>query len=162
MSTQVAFTPSTQQPFTFQPVLSGVQYTATVPYNWYAQRYYIQIMDAVGNLVLYAPLVSSGPAVQADLTWALNEATATFSTPHDIPVGRSAYIRVSQTGTAFDGQWTSVATSPVALSYALQPDPQEATPLSGQVAFEINLTPGLGWLLFHYDTQMFEYGSSST
>lgn len=161
MSTTVQFTPSVTSAFAFQPVIAGVQYNATVTWNLYAQRYYLNLTDTSGNLVLCTAIVGSGPRLGATLTWANSGGgvtTATLASPHNIPVGQVANVRISQTGTSFDGNWQVLATGPNTVTYALA-NPNENQPLAGQLSFPVNLVQALGggWLVYWYDTQTFEY-----
>lgn len=162
MSTLVPFTPSTSAPFTFQPIIAGTQYNATITWNAFAERYYLNLTDTSGNLVLCTAIVSSGPRLGATLTWEDTGfggvATATTASPHNIPVGQLANVRISQTDTAYDGNWQVLATGASTVTYALV-NPNETQPLAGQLSFDVNLVAPLesGWLLYHYDLQAFEY-----
>lgn len=162
MSTLVAFTPSTTAAFTFQPTLNGTQYNATITYNIFGQRYYLNLTDLAGNLVLCTALVSSGPRLQATFTWTNGVATVSTMANHNVPVGAVANVRISQTDTLFDGGYRALATGPTTLTYALVTNPNEAEPVLGIASFPLNLTPGLGWLVFYEDTQQFEYASATT
>ena len=161
MSTTVQFTPSATQVFSFQPVLAGTNYSATIQWSVFGQRWYLNLMDATGASVLFTALVGSGPRLQAALSWSgpPNLATATTTVPHNVPVGQLANIWVSQTDSPFDGGWQALSTSPTTLTYALD-NPLEALPLNGVLSFPLNLVAGVvagGWLLFHWDTQQLEY-----
>lgn len=162
MSTVVPFTPSTTATFSFQPVIGGVQYNATVTWNLYAQRYYLNLTDTGGNLVLCTAVVGSGPRLPATLTWEDNGfsglATATTMAAHNIPVGSVANVYISQTETDFDGAWQVLATGAMTVTYPLN-NPNENQPLAGMLSFPVNLVQALGngWLLYDYATQTFEY-----
>lgn len=165
MSTTVPFTPSTTSIFGFQPVIGDIQYNATVTWNLYAQRYYLNLFDTGGNLILCTAIVGSGPRLGATLTWANvggGVATATTASPHNIPIGQVANVRISQTNTVFDGNWQVLSTGPTKVTYAL-PNPNENQPLAGQLSFPVNLVQvlGIGWLLYWYDDQMFEYETTT-
>lgn len=167
-ATFVDFVPGTLTAFSFQFTANSVSYVATVPWVEYAQRYHLSITDLSGNQILYRGLVSSGVSYGASLNWANGSAIATASAPHWVPVGQCSDIRISQTGTAFDGNFTALAISLTALSYALAPAPVVPFPQSGTVDFPLNLlggvtlsdgTPVGGYLLYNEHTQQFEYGS---
>jgi len=155
----VLFTPSSTQVFTFQPIIGGQQYTATVTWNVFGQRYYLNLYDLAGQLILSTALVSSGPQLQASLTWTAQVATATCTTAHNVPLGTLANAYVSQTDSGFDGQQQMLATGAYTLTYALASNPNEPVPLSGIVSFPLNLVAPLdiGWLLWHYGSYQFEY-----
>ena len=59
MITLFPFTRNLSQTFTFNPVLDGKTYFATVKWNIYGQRYFIQLVDTNGNTVLALPVIGS-------------------------------------------------------------------------------------------------------
>ncbi len=59
MTTIIPFKPNGQAPFSFQATVGGVSLFATVPYNLYANRYYLKLADGQGNTVVYIPLIES-------------------------------------------------------------------------------------------------------
>jgi len=66
MSTVTPFSPTATEPFQFQAALTdGVLGTATyncvVLWNTFGQRWYIQVADQSGNLIVNAPMVASSP-----------------------------------------------------------------------------------------------------
>jgi hypothetical protein len=161
VSTTVQFAPSTSGPFTFQPVIGGVQYNATVTWNVFAQRYYLNLFDTSGNRVLTTAIVATGPQIAATLTW--NDlgggiAQALTASPHNVPVGRLVNLYISQTDSSYDGAWQALATGPNTITFALS-NPNESQPLGGQVNFNVNLVQSLGsgWLVYRYETQVFEF-----
>lgn len=164
MSTTVQFAPSTSAAFRFQPVIAGKQYTAIVTWNVFGQRYYLNLFDTSGNLVLTTAVVSSGPRVSATMTWVDTGigglATATTAVPHNVPVGGLANVQISQTDSPYDGHWQVLSTGPNTLTFAI-PNPNESQPLPGQLSFNLNLVPALGgWLIFRYDVSQFEFESA--
>lgn len=52
MTTLFAFTPTTSAPFQFSPVLDGVTYTATVTWNIFGKRWYLNIFTVQNVLVM--------------------------------------------------------------------------------------------------------------
>ena len=168
MATFIDFVPGTVTAFSFQFTANGVSYIATVPWVLYAQRYHLSITDLSGNQILYRGLVSSGPRYTAALNWANGIAVATVTGLHSVPIGQCANIRVSQSGTGFDGNYTALSINPTSLTYGLTLAPAASLPQSGSVSFDMNLldkvtlsdgTPVGGYLLYHYSTQQFEYGT---
>lgn len=159
MSTLVQFVPSTTQVFAFQPEMAGVQYNCTVTWNAFGQRWYLNVADASNNPLLTRALTSSGLRLAASLTWNAGLATVVCSTVHYIPLAQLANVRISGTGSTFDGAVQVLSVGPLTLTYALATDPEEPAPVAGTVNFDLNLveTLGIGTLLFHYDTQQFEY-----
>ena len=59
MTTFVQFNPSPYANFQFNPELDGVSYTAICTWNTYAPRYYINIYDNYGTLIVTNPLIAS-------------------------------------------------------------------------------------------------------
>ena len=159
MSTLLDFTPSTLAAFQFQPTLAGQLYAVTVTWNVFDQRYYINLSDLSGNLILCRGISASGPVLEAGLGWANGVATATTTVPHNVPVGTLVDAVIAQTNSGFDGEVMALATDAITLTYPLLTDPNQAVPLTGTVGFPLNLLDGygLGTLLFHEDTQQFEY-----
>ncbi len=160
MSTLVDFVPSTIAAPSFQPTLNGTQYNATILYNQFERDYYLQLSDLSGNLIVFRSLTSSGPVLQATLSWASNVAMAACTTNHNVPIATLANVLVSQTGTAYDGSWQALAVSPTTFTYALTTNPQQPAPLQCNLEFPLNLVQGYlsNCYLFYYDaTEQFEY-----
>ncbi len=53
------FTPSGAAPFEFQPTLDGLQYTVVVTWNVFGRRYYVNVYQLDGTLVLATACVGS-------------------------------------------------------------------------------------------------------
>lgn len=58
MSTYIPFTPASDTPFIFQPVLDGTNYTGQVTWNLYGQRYYLNIYTLSNTLIVAIAMVS--------------------------------------------------------------------------------------------------------
>jgi hypothetical protein len=159
MTTLVTFMPSALAPFAFQPTINGVQYNVTVPYNEFGQRYYINVSDLAGTPIIYRSLVSSGPRLQASLSWASGVATATTTANLNVPVGVPVNTRIAQSNSGFDGTYQALSTGAMTLTYPLMINPNQPVPIAGIVNFDVNLLGGLGIgsLWYHFDTQQFEY-----
>lgn len=157
MSTLVDFVPSTIAAFQFQAQLNGTPYNVTVTWNLFGQRFYINVNDLSGNLILCRALTSSGPSLLASLTWLNGTATAT-TPPHNVPVGSVAAVTISQTNSGFDGSFPTLSTGATTLTYSLLADPG-VEPVAGVVNFSLNLVDGygIGTLLYHDDTMQFEF-----
>lgn len=161
-ATFVNFTPSTQSVFSFQAQIGGSQYTVTVTWNLVGQRYYVTVSDLNGTVIVTRPLISCGPQLPAAFSWDdSGTATATTTSPHNVPLGSVANIYASQTESGFDGAYQMLATGPNTLTYPLATDPSQTGPLNGAINFIQNMVspqiPG-GYLLFRYETQQFEFG----
>lgn len=160
MSTQVAFTPTTTALFSFQGQFSdGNQYIVSTPWNIVGQRYYVSVTDLAGNLIVWRALSATGPSLIASLAWNNQVTTAILTVPHNVPIGGLANINVSETGSGFDGNWQALSTGPMMLTYSLMMNPNEATPLTGNVNFPLNLVAGYlnASLMFDYPTQTFKF-----
>lgn len=59
MTTFVAFVPSLESAPQFQALFDGTPYNVTVTWNLFSQRYYINITDQSGNLILCIALIGS-------------------------------------------------------------------------------------------------------
>jgi hypothetical protein len=159
-ATFVTFTPSTNSVFSFQPSLNGTLYNVTVTWNIFGQRFYVNVYDLSNNLILARALVSSGPTLQASFTWANGWAQAQCTNPHNVPVGRVVTINVSQTGGVFDGDFSALVNGNHRLTWQTS-NPNAPTVVNGNVNFSWNLILGYvagAYLLYHFDTQQFEFG----
>jgi hypothetical protein len=162
-ATFVQFVPSTVSPFTFQATIAGTQYTCAVLWSPYGQRYYIQVSDLSGNVLLYRPLIACGPQLVAAFSWANGTATAVAQAAHNVPIGSVVNVWISQTGLGFDGGFQALATGPLTLTYPLASNPltNVAAPINGAINFNQNMIADVikgGYLLFRYETQQFEFG----
>lgn len=160
-ATFLDFTPSILAPFSFQPTFGTDQYVVVVTWNVSGQRFYVNVYDLSGDLIVCRGLVETGPVSLATIIWdGVSTATATLGPPHYVPPGAVASIWVSRTGSGFDGGQTALSTGPYTLTFPLVSDPGVAQPASGAVQFPLNLVDGYipnGWLLYHADTNQFEW-----
>ena len=67
MATITNFAPSSTGNFQFNPVLDGLTYVAICTYNNYSKRYFINIYDNYGNLIVSRPIIASPPDYPIDL-----------------------------------------------------------------------------------------------
>lgn len=160
MSTLVYFQPSSSggaPPFQFQATLNGDIYNVIVTWNIFGQRFYINLYDVSGTLVLARALSPSGPQFLGNLSWANGIVTAALTQPHLVPIGSVAQVTISQTSGEYDGQFQALATDEMTLTYPLAVNPGDVS--EGQLSFDLNLLDGygIGTLLFHDDSQQFEY-----
>jgi hypothetical protein len=81
MTTYIGFLPQTTAPFQFQPTLDGQPYQASVTWNTYGQRWYLNIYALSGPLVVSEALVGSTDIVPATLTTTAGSYMATVSSP---------------------------------------------------------------------------------
>jgi len=59
MTTIINFDPAPTANFQFTPVLDGIPYIAICTYNNYSPRYYINIYDNNGTLIMSRPIIGS-------------------------------------------------------------------------------------------------------
>lgn len=69
--TNVLFQPSSQGPFQFQVTLDGNNYNCIILWSLYGQRWYLQIQDLFGNLILYTALIGSPPNYNINLVFGI-------------------------------------------------------------------------------------------
>lgn len=155
----IDFVPSTITAFNFQPTWDNTIYNVTVTWNVFGQRYYVNVTDTSGNLILCRGMSETGPGFVSSFTWLNGIATVTTATPHNVPLGAVANIYVSGTGDTFDGSWQALATGAYTMTYAVD-EPANVLPENGTLSFPLNLIEGYlpgGWLLYHADTGQIEY-----
>ena len=81
MSTIIPFTPIRQAAFTFQPVLDGNTYNATVTWNLFGQRYYLDLYALDGTLVVSRALVGSPIGYDVSLVSGYFNSTLVYRQP---------------------------------------------------------------------------------
>lgn len=67
MTTLIQFNPVEGSNFQFNCTLDGQPYTAIITWNFYSPRYYINIYDTGGNLIVINPLTGSPDNFDIDL-----------------------------------------------------------------------------------------------
>lgn len=78
MTTNIAFKPVSDQPFTFRASVGGSQVFGSVPWNHYARRYYLQLKDSQNAVVAYVPLVASPDNYDINLALSLEPGKLVF------------------------------------------------------------------------------------
>ena len=160
MATTFDFAPSALAPFSFQPTLDGQIYTVIVTWNLFAQRWYINVYNLSGTLIVATALIGSplGIAIAA-VSWALGTVTITTQAPHGYPPGATIDLTVSAMAPdAYNGLISALVTGPDTFTYALADFPGAATAL-GVVAYNINLVASYfttSSLVFRQANQQFE------
>lgn len=162
-TTYYAFTPQpslTGVPFEFQPTLDGNAYAASVKYNLFGQRWYIELTTTAGVPIFNQALIGSQPAVAIQsLSWANGAVTMVCAFPHTFRVGDTNNITVRGClPDAYNGRFLAYALDDVTLVYPLASPPGNATQL-GLTSYEINLAGGYfnqSTMVFREGTQQFE------
>jgi hypothetical protein len=161
MSTFVDFTPSSTEPFQFQPaLLDGTQYTVIVTSNMFREGYYINVYDLSNNLIVCKAMAESGPTFRVSLTWDSGIVTAAAQVPFNVPIGEVANLRISQSNDSpFDGEYEGLAIDTDTMTFPLATNPQQSIPIAATLSFDVDLLAGynIGSLYFHDDTQQFEF-----
>lgn len=157
--TTFPFSPSPLQNQTFNPVLGGTTYTAVVTWNLFGQRWYLNLYDSNGNLIISTAVVASqDPQQISAITWAENVVTVTTTVPHWLPVGSMAVLYVSgNVPDAYNGLVLCSITGPNTLTYELDSDPginTTAGSVGGVVDLSAAAVPG-AMLLYYASTQQF-------
>lgn len=157
--TTFPFSPSTQQNQTFNPVLGNNTYTAVITWNFFGQRWYLNLYDSNGNLIISTAVVGSqDPQEISSITWADNVVSVDTVSPHWLPIGSTAMLYLSgNVPTAYNGLWLCDITGPNSFSFALTTDPGIAT-TAGAFGSVIDLSAGAvadAMLLFYDGTQQF-------
>lgn len=155
--TTFPFTPSPLQNQTFNPTLGGQTYTAVVTWNLFGQRWYLNLNDSNGNLIISTALVASqDPQQIASITWDQNVVTVVTASPHWMPIGSSARIYVSgNVPEAYNGLVLVNVLDAVTFTYELNEDPGLNTVL-GTYGSVVDLSAGLvpGSMLLFYASAM--------
>jgi hypothetical protein len=79
MPTVTPFAPVAIAPFQFQATLDGATYTATVAWNTYGQRWYVNIVDQNNTRILTKPLIGSPPGSEISLVAGYFMSTMVFA-----------------------------------------------------------------------------------
>jgi hypothetical protein len=162
MTATTQFLPTATATFSFQAVLDGQQYTVAVLWNTFGQRWYFQITDVNGNLILFAPLTGAPAPIQiASAFWQSQTVTVTTASPHGFPPGSTQLLTVAGlTPDAYNGQFFALITGSSSFTYQLIADPGAAVVTSGTSVVEpygINLVQGYfnSTMVFYYPSQTF-------
>lgn len=156
--TTTAFTPTPLAPFQWQPTLDGSQYNATVTWNIYGQRWYLNLTQPNGTLVVAEALVDTAPAVPLlTIAWVNGTVTATTSGGHGYLVGATAWLTIAGCApSAYNGLILCYVTSPITFTFPLALNPGPVTTI-GAVSVPISMTGGYfgSVLTFDYSSQSF-------
>lgn len=161
MTTLVSFAPTLISVFSFSATFqSGPDpYTVETPGNLFGERWYLRVKDSTNAVVVYRPMVQSGPKFRGVVSWEKGILTTSLALPHGIRVGRMAQARISQTNTNLDDLYLMRAIDSLTLAVSMLSNPQLTGPLNGQIDFPLDLLDGygIGPLYYHADTQQFEF-----
>lgn len=157
--TTYPFTPSPLLNQVFNPILGGNTYTATITWNVFGQRWYLNLTDAAGTVVITTAVVSSqNPQAISSLSWDDNVVTVQTQNPHWLPLGWVGKLYLSgNVPSAYNGLVTATATGPATLTFALDDDPGQVTGtgnFGGVIDLSAGAVPG-SMLLYFASAQQF-------
>lgn len=160
MTTFVLFRPTTFAPFSFVATLDGQQYTVTITWNVYGQRWYFNVAALDGTPVVSEGLVGSPSAVSVSaLSWSHGFATATTAAPHGYVVGSTAALVVAGcVPDAFNGAVRALVVDDDTLLWPIMSDPGTPSQL-GAVSADLDLVEQYfetSVVVFREATQQFE------
>jgi hypothetical protein len=161
MTSYYPFQPSSAGPFQFQPTLDGQQYIAVVTWNFFGQRFYLNLSDVSGNQVLSRAVIGSPDGLVIEtLSWSDNEGTGevtiTTDEPHGWDVGQTVELAIDGASPdGWNGTWRMLATSETELTFPLSTNPGSASSV-GTLYDDISLTK------FYFDSSIIYRESSRT
>lgn len=143
MTTFIDFTPSNVSVPQFQATLDGALYNVTVTWNLAGQRYYVNIYDQSGTLVVALPQIGSPVGVAlAGLRCFQGTVTATCAVPHSFQVGTTVSVTVSgAVPTDYNGAFQALVINSTQLTYSIATLPL-ASSVPGNLAYNVSLTAG--------------------
>lgn len=153
MTAYTTFAPSATAPFVFRPTLDGQVYVATILWNLFDQRWYMQLTDLSGNLVFYLPVVGTAAAQPlASLSWEEGTVTAATVSPHAYAIGATIVLTIAgATPAPYNGTFACLMTGPSAFTFLLASDPDIATTsaagvqtasVPGTFSYAVNMAAG--------------------
>jgi hypothetical protein len=141
--TTLTFTPSATSVFQQQIVLDNQAYTLLINWSLFGCRYYVNLYDQTGTLVVCRPLIGSPLGYDlTSLVSANNVVTVTTSEPHTYPPGSVITLAISGcTPDIYNGIYQCNILDNMTFSYPLVTTDTGATGF-GQVNFFLSLTEG--------------------
>ncbi len=157
MTSYFPFVPNVQAPFTFQPTLDRRQFAASVTWNLFGQRWYLNLSQQNGTPIFTLPLLGSpdGTAIES-LTWDSGTATVVTALPHNYPVGSTVAVTISGCApAAYNGLVLAFIVDGTTFTYPVTSITVDATQLGTQI-YNLNLAAG------YFDTSTLVYRASSS
>lgn len=159
MTTFIDFVPSQVIAPQFQVTLDGAIYAVTVTWNLFAQRYYININDLGGNLIVAEALVGSPVGIEIEsMTWANGLVTVTTIDPHFLSIGQSANLTIAGASPdSYNGLREMFVINDQSMTFPLADDPGFMT-VPGTLQQNIDLVAGLftSTLVYREPNKQFE------
>jgi hypothetical protein len=152
-------TPAATAPFIFSPTLDGTQYSVSVTWGLFGQRYYVNCYTLSGILVFSVPLVGSPSGILLQsISWRSGTVFATDSIPSTFKVGSVVEATIiGNSPDAYNGTFMVNVTGSKSFTYPLSNNPGPATAL-GSVEYNINMAAGYfnSSLVYRSKNQQFE------
>lgn len=160
MTTYFNFIPNDQTAFTFQPILDGRAYQASVTWNLFGQRYYLNVRQLTGELVFSLPLLGSASGFGIEsITWSNGVVEVNTTTPLGFQIGTTVPLTVSNClPVEYNGVWNVQIIDDDRFTFALTGDPGDATQL-GRAIYDIDIAAGYfttSTLIYRADNAVFE------
>jgi len=151
--------PPSNGPFTFQPDLDGTQYTITVTWSLFGQRYYANCYTLEGTLIFSLPLIGSdiGVPIQ-NISWISGTVTVTTNLPHGFKVGSVVNATISGVSPdSYNGTYPVVVINSTQFTYQLSSYPGSVSSY-GTASYDINMAAGYfnSSLVYRTKNQQFE------
>lgn len=149
MTTYVPFRPTPSAPFKFSAVLDGDTYDVTVTWNLFGQRWYVNVYQLDGTLVVAIPRIGSEHSQQLTaLSWGtltnVGLATGSALGSINVPVGRMTEFTIS--GVTPSGynvvNAPCLITGPNTFTYELAADPGGPATILGGFGHDVSLVSG--------------------
>lgn len=151
--------PASAGPFTFQPTLDSTQYTITVTWSLFGQRFYVNCYTLSGVLVFSVPLIGSMIGVNLQsLSWSYGTVTATTNGPHGYEVGSVINLTmINCAPTTYNGSFSANIINRTQFTYSVASFPGAVAAL-GSVQYNINMAAGYftSSLVYRVENQQFE------
>ena len=141
--TYIPFIPSLLQAPSFQVTLDGNIYNVTVTWNLAAQRYYINITQLDGTLVLCRALIGSPVGVEMEsAVWKNGTVTVKTQAPHTLQINATLNLTIEGvTPDGYNGQVSAFIIDQNTFTYLLSADPGKMT-VTGSVSQNLDLIEG--------------------
>ena len=139
----IPFPQTIGQNLTFNPVLNGNTYQVTITWNIFGQRWYFDLYDLSGVLIVCRALVSSDDqhAIES-IAWDNGIVTVTAVSPHFLNLGTVVNLNLSgNTPDEYNGIYPCDITGPLTFTYALTNDPGQQVVI-GYFGGIVDLTHG--------------------
>ncbi|MGH8321579.1 MAG: hypothetical protein ACRESI_06465 [Gammaproteobacteria bacterium] len=139
-----AFDPNSNLSQTFNPVLDSATYTASIVWNIFSNRWFLNLTDQTGTLIIFCALASSNNQKQiASLVWADGVVTVYTQNYHFYPLGTIRSLRINGvTPAGYNGIYDCTVTGSNTFTFPLTTDPGTGT-IFGTYGEVLDLTQGL-------------------